>query len=430
MKPQAIYVAIAILLFGATAQGQWVQTNGPYGRLSNTTANVSRLASYPNGAGGSNLLAGCSPVLSSEWEGGVLFSTNNGTSWTDGGLWDIWVTCVSVNGICLFAGGEMPASTKNAWLFRTNNGMSWDLLLSGGGFINGYVAVAAIGTRVFASPGTFQNPVVVSTDNGTSWTPTNAPFRGFNQMVEMGSYLFAGACSGVFRSTDNGTNWSMVNTGIPVDQDGYAYVSCLAVLGPALFAGTPGGVFRSTNDGQSWSAAYNGLTDTSVSSFAVSGTSLFAGTSEGVFLSTNNGTSWTAVSANLPSTIVNDIVVSGTNLFAAVDNSGVWRRPLSEMITSVDVVTRDWPHEFLLHQNYPNPFNPSTTIRYGLPQRSNVTLAVYNTLGQQVTVLQNGEQEAGYHEVKFEASNLPSGVYFYRLQAGGFVQSRKFMLVR
>ncbi len=84
----------------------------------------------------------------------------------------------------------------------------------------------------------------------------------------------------------------------------------------------------------------------------------------------------------------------------------------------------------MLDQNYPNPFNPSTTIRYGLPERSHVSLAVYNTLGQQVTVLQNGEQEAGYHDVKFDASSLPSGVYFYRLQAGSYVETRKLCLVR
>jgi hypothetical protein len=86
--------------------------------------------------------------------------------------------------------------------------------------------------------------------------------------------------------------------------------------------------------------------------------------------------------------------------------------------------------EYTLAQSFPNPFNPSITIGYGLPQRSYVSLAVYNTLGQQVTVLQNGEQEAGYHDVKFDGSNLPSGVYFYRLQAGSYVETRKLCLVR
>jgi len=88
------------------------------------------------------------------------------------------------------------------------------------------------------------------------------------------------------------------------------------------------------------------------------------------------------------------------------------------------------PERYVLDQNYPNPFNPSTTIRYALPQRASVSLIVYNTLGQQVAVLQNGEQEAGSHEVRFDGSNLSSGVYFYRLHAGVFLEAKKFVLIR
>jgi len=88
------------------------------------------------------------------------------------------------------------------------------------------------------------------------------------------------------------------------------------------------------------------------------------------------------------------------------------------------------PEEFSLAQNYPNPFNPSTTIRYTLPQRSYVTLTVFNTLGQHVATLVNGDIDAGYHEAIFSAAGLASGVYFYRLQAGDFVQTRKILSIR
>jgi M6 family metalloprotease-like protein len=102
----------------------------------------------------------------------------------------------------------------------------------------------------------------------------------------------------------------------------------------------------------------------------------------------------------------------------------------------VDVATTDaqsvptLPLACTLEQNYPNPFNPSTTIRYGLPFRSQVSLIVFNTLGQQIAVLQNGEREAGYHEVQFDASGLSSGVYFYRIAAGAHVETRKLLLIR
>jgi hypothetical protein len=88
------------------------------------------------------------------------------------------------------------------------------------------------------------------------------------------------------------------------------------------------------------------------------------------------------------------------------------------------------PVKAMLQQNYPNPFNRSTTIRYGLPHKSSVDLTIYNTLGQQVTILVQGDQEAGYHEIKFDGSSVSSGVYFYRLRAGDFVRTNKLLLIR
>jgi hypothetical protein len=100
------------------------------------------------------------------------------------------------------------------------------------------------------------------------------------------------------------------------------------------------------------------------------------------------------------------------------------------IVSAEGETARNVPSHFVLHQNYPNPFNPSTTIRYGLPSRSQVVLTVYNTLGQQVATLVQGEQEAGYHETVFDASALASGVYLYRLTAGSYVKTRKLVLVR
>ncbi len=88
------------------------------------------------------------------------------------------------------------------------------------------------------------------------------------------------------------------------------------------------------------------------------------------------------------------------------------------------------PDELTLNQNYPNPFNPSTTIRYGLPAKSTVSLIVYNSLGQAVATLVSGEQEAGYYEVRFEGTNLASGIYFSRLKAGTSMRTNKILLLR
>ncbi|MCC6396383.1 MAG: immunoglobulin domain-containing protein, partial [Bacteroidetes bacterium] len=88
------------------------------------------------------------------------------------------------------------------------------------------------------------------------------------------------------------------------------------------------------------------------------------------------------------------------------------------------------PTAFALDQNYPNPFNPSTVIRYAVPSRSHVLLTIHNTIGELVTTLVQGERETGYYEVRFDGKGLSSGVYFYRMQAGSFVQTKKLLLLQ
>jgi hypothetical protein len=98
--------------------------------------------------------------------------------------------------------------------------------------------------------------------------------------------------------------------------------------------------------------------------------------------------------------------------------------------TSVSATANNLPFTFCLEQNYPNPFNPSTTIKFELPQTSHVKLSVSDLLGREVIVLLNEKRNAGIHEVKLEGSNLASGVYFYRLQARDFIQTKKLVILK
>lgn len=117
-------------------------------------------------------------------------------------------------------------------------------------------------------------------------------------------------------------------------------------------------------------------------------------------------------------------------LFAALPNGTVVALPAVDASAGLAKVEGSLPSEFALNQNYPNPFNPTTTIEFSLPAPSDVSLKVYNVIGQEVASLVDGPMGAGSHSVQFDASNLSSGVYFYRLTAGGVTQSKKMSLLK
>jgi hypothetical protein len=116
----------------------------------------------------------------------------------------------------------------------------------------------------------------------------------------------------------------------------------------------------------------------------------------------------------------------------AVDVHGNRSTKSSEVSTALVGVVEEsqLPTEYALDQNYPNPFNPLTSVRYALPSTERVYLSVFNILGQEVAVIVNQVQEQGYKTVSVDASNLPSGVYTYRITAGTFTGVRKMMLVK
>jgi hypothetical protein len=122
---------------------------------------------------------------------------------------------------------------------------------------------------------------------------------------------------------------------------------------------------------------------------------------------------------------------SWANLFLA-NQSGKILEKGQTLITEVqsDQAGPSIPKSVMLAQNYPNPFNPVTTIRFEIPQLSDVSLKVFDILGREVMTLVNQEVPAGVYHVRFDGSKLPSGVYFYRLQSGQFVETRKLVLTK
>ena len=102
----------------------------------------------------------------------------------------------------------------------------------------------------------------------------------------------------------------------------------------------------------------------------------------------------------------------------------------TKVVSGIESLSTGAPTNYALYQNYPNPFNPTTMIRFGIPKASNVSITVYNILGQKVADLFKGYKEAGNYQVSFDASKLTSGMYIYRIEAGNYTQIKKMLLLK
>ena len=120
-----------------------------------------------------------------------------------------------------------------------------------------------------------------------------------------------------------------------------------------------------------------------------------------------------------------------TNTVVATISVGEFPEGIAITIGPVGITDeRAIPTAYALSQNYPNPFNPTTTIKYQIPELSFVTIKVYDVLGIEIATLVNEEKAVGSYEVEFDATSLPSGIFFYKLQAGDFVATKKMVLMK
>lgn len=112
------------------------------------------------------------------------------------------------------------------------------------------------------------------------------------------------------------------------------------------------------------------------------------------------------------------------------EKTQIWEIDFNGTTTSIEEYGNELAKHFQLNQNYPNPFNPTTNISFELPKSGEVSLKVFDMLGREVQELINGYQAAGAHQVQFNAENLPSGMYIYRLKSGSVELTRKMMLIK
>ena len=256
--------------------------------------------------------------------------------------------------------------------------------------------------------------------------------------------MFVGTDSWIYRSGLNGSQWGGAGDGPDGDitslvatRNGYVFASNFSssydVYGN--LTSSTASILRSTEDSVSFSPVNNGLPSSQYSGQYILGTDsagyIFAvNDSSGIFHSTDNGNNWTPVNSGLSNIHTYSIAVSPTGYMFVGAGDGLVYRSSHSTITAVTRAEITLPQTFLLNQNYPNPFNPSTTISFSLPRQEFATLKIFDLMGREITTLISKNLAAGNYSLKWDAVNQPSGVYFYRLQAGQYSETRKLLLLK
>ena len=410
---------------------------------------------------------------------GPVLSTDNGTSWRYLGQTNDYlpIRLLTVSRTCLFA-----ETAYDNLIRSTDFGVTWDTISYPG-------SPAVIDTSLFAQHSDGQ--IDLSTDNGTNWkmvSPGLGSDKHTTSFCSSGRYLFYmgtgdGANNYIVRKL--WTDSSLVPAPEMTFPPGYvpnSTTGTLATSGSNVYLNY-GGHYFSTNSGENWKSLTLPPGMTALGPFAVLGANLFVG-GVGVWRTplpsalrfqpasfevqrcgtdsirliwttlsefnnygfeiqrSTDGTTFCSLSGsfvrgngttnlfNAYTYTFRDPAVNVSYRLKQIDFDGTVYYSLPVQATHTTGLTEKNPTVFALEQNYPNPFNPSTTIRYALPRRAHVMLTLYNTLGQQVSTLVNESQEAGYHDVRFSADGLASGVYFYRLRAGECVTTRRLVILR
>jgi len=282
-----------------------------------------------------------------------------------------------------------------------------------------------VGHEAYVDPPGFSGGGIYrSTDNGSTWELLgfDREFISAIAVTPEGDILLSNAySSSLYQSTDDGVSWGYVING--------PYASALlSTLDGKIIAGTNSGIFCSTDRGDTW---FQTLSDeVEIHSFAYhpEGKILAAAGTGRIYLSEDGGESWERTDSGIGDRDVVGVAFDSRGFGIAATDSGVFRS--SDRITDVHRNSVLLPDQLLMSQNYPNPFNPSTTIRFDIPGSGEVSLKLFNLLGEEVVMLISGHRDAGTHIVTWDATGHPSGVYFYRLLAGDFVETRKLVLVR
>jgi photosystem II stability/assembly factor-like uncharacterized protein len=363
---------------------------------------------------------------------GLYKSTDEGLTWTllDNGIYTNRKVHDTIS-----KDGYLFAALDGHGVYRSSDdGESWQQMNSGIDTDTATVNVFHVHDgKLFIGTG-YVSGLYISNNNGQSWEVSNNGIVGLQLKTEafasVGSLLFAGVQevnglnSATYKSSDGGSNW------IPITINTLGEGSPLLGVSPYLIADFSQGLHRSTTFDTSWTLIENGLPSvyTIKDVTADSDYIYVCERVEGVYRSPDYGENWEGMKDGLLSFIYLQTLFRGNNyLYAGSLSDNMWRYPLNPLDVNKNTIEVT---EFKLSQNYPNPFNPSTTISFQLAEAEFISLRVYDVLGNVVATLINEEKVAGKYEIHFDAVDLSSGVYFYRLRSNGFVDTKKLIVLK
>lgn len=450
MKKCLLTIAIIIALtfnVASLAQGNWIVQTNPLG--SGEQAMIGKVQFVSEGEG----WISCG-------NGGLLHTTDAGLNWNfinpfpadtvqrgnDPGNVMSWVNETHGWIIGTVMSNEEPVGV--VVYYTTDGGTNWQkkVLSTEAGTMSVQLQFVDVNTgwALLFNFSTGIPTFLKTTDGGNNWDPVDG--RGIFYYADVNTgYAFSG--SGVnggeppftiFKTTDGGANWLQQ---FEDNTPGTFNAMYFSDLNNGWVVGDTGKVLKTTNGGANWTFVTNTGVNPSERCKAV-----FALDANNVWISnklndieqtpillhtTNGGTNWTTMITPFGDQFGYNAIFS--IFFNDVNNgwiTGDWGKIARYTIPiAVDKEFKQ-VEEFFLSQNYPNPFNPTTKISWQSPVNSHQTLRVYDVLGNAVATLINEYREAGNYEVEFNAANLSSGLYFYKLQAGDFTQTRKMTLVK